>query len=191
MQKFRTAYRTVDETPHAAPRLCEHPGCVEAGEFRAPKGRDRLNEYFWFCLEHVRAYNKAWDYYAGMSQDQIEEHIRNSTTWERPTWRMGEWRNRDRYLRDRVMGDHAFGAEWSGEERAEQPPPRHRARTAEEEALSVLGLEPPVDFDRIKARYRELAKQHHPDMNGGSKQAEETLKTINQAYNTLKAAHAG
>ncbi|HYE48042.1 MAG TPA: J domain-containing protein [Azospirillaceae bacterium] len=190
MQRSRASYRTVEEPPKAALRACDHPGCCEGGEYRAPKGRDRLNEYYWFCLEHVRAYNKAWDYYAGMSQDQIEAHIRNSTTWERPTWRMGEWRNRERYLRDRAMGDFVFGAEWTGEERAEAPP-RRQPRTPEEEALAVLELEPPVDFARIKARYRELAKRHHPDANGGSKEAEETLKIINQAYNTLKAAYAG
>ena len=67
----------------------------------------------------------------------------------------------------------------------------NRMRTPEEEALSVLDLAPPVDFSQIKARYRELAKIHHPDINGGDKVAEETLKRINQAYTTLKASYGG
>ncbi len=60
------------------------------------------------------------------------------------------------------------------------------------DALGVLGLIWPVTLDIVKAKYKELAKRHHPDRNGGDKQAEETLKTINLAYATLRgklAAH--
>lgn len=177
-----------DETPKPAPRACDHPGCAEMGEFRAPKARDRLNDYWWFCLDHVRAYNKAWDFYAGMNEKEIERHVRNDTTWDRPTWPMGHWRVQERFIRDRVMGeDFAFGATWSGATRQEAN--QKKARTPEEEALAVLDLEPPVEFAAIKQRYRELAKANHPDMNGGDKLAEERLKKINQAYNTLKAAY--
>ncbi|MFV3076722.1 J domain-containing protein [Niveispirillum fermenti] len=182
---FREASRTQVRT-------CDHPGCLEAGEHRAPKGRNRLNEYFWFCLGHVREYNKSWDYYAGMSQTEIESHVRQDTTWQRPTWPMGDWRTRERNMRDKVFnGGFAFGAEWSGEEGEARRPPRHRPRTPEEEALAVLDLGPDADFATIKARYRQLAKLHHPDANGGAKEAEEKLKSINLAYNTLKAAHGG
>lgn len=181
---FREAHR-------ANVRACDHPGCVEMGEHRAPKGRDRLNEYFWFCLDHVRAYNKSWDYYAGMTQAEIEAHLRDDTTWQRPTWPMGHWKAREDALRDRAFaGDFAFGGAWDGsdsaEARAEQR--RRRARTPEELALAELELDPPVDMVRVKARYRELAKLHHPDANGGDKAAEERLKRINHAYNTLKAS---
>lgn len=172
-------------------RACEHPGCVELGEHRAPKGRDRLNEYFWFCLDHVRNYNKSWDFYAGMSEKEIEAHLRQDTTWQRPTWPMGSWKAREDAMREGVFaGDFAFGADWKGGESAEarQEMRRKRARTPEEEALAELDLEPPSDLAKIKARYRELAKMHHPDANGGDKAAEERLKRINQAYNTLKVS---
>jgi DnaJ-domain-containing protein 1 len=177
------------ETPRSQLRLCEHPGCTGHGEYRAPKGRDKLNEYWWFCLDHVREYNKSWDFYAGMTQEQIERHLRQDTTWQRPTWPMGDWRTRERNTRDKIFnGGFAFGADWSGEEtQTKRQPPRAKPRTPEEEALAVLDLPPDADFVTIKTRYRLLAKQHHPDANGGSKEAEERLKTINHAYNTLKA----
>jgi hypothetical protein len=187
MHKHRfTASLSFDELDPAAPRAraCDHPNCDGSGEYRAPKGRDRLNDYYWFCLEHVRAYNRAWDFYAGMTADQIEAHVRNDTTWQRPSWPMGDWRARERAMRERAFSD-AFGADWSGE--AAQAAPS-RPRTPEEEALAVLDLQAPVEFSQIKSRYRELVKQHHPDTHGGDKAAEETLKRINQAYNTLKAA---
>lgn len=180
-----------DFTPRPAARACDHPGCASDGEYRAPKARDRLNEYFWFCLDHVREYNKAWDYYAGMNADQIESEVRRDTTWQRPTWPLGFWAVQEKFLRDRVT--KGFGFEFgreSGQGKAEEQAQRRQtARTPEEEALAVLDLTPPVDFARIKARYRELAKLHHPDANGGNRAAEERLKDINLAYNTLKACY--
>jgi hypothetical protein len=65
------------------------PGCANAGEFRAPKSRETLNDYWWFCLEHVRAYNAGWDFYKGMSAGQIETQLRQDTGWQRPTWPLG------------------------------------------------------------------------------------------------------
>lgn len=177
----------LDETPRKQVRRCDHASCDEAGEYRAPKARDRLNDYWWFCLDHVRSYNKAWDFYAGMNEREIEGHVRSDTTWQRPTWPMGDWRTRERTIRDRVSDDEfAFGTGWNGERRQEAA--KKRPPSPEDEALAVLALEPGVDFATIKARYRELAKLNHPDMNGGDKLAEERLKRINLAYNTLKAA---
>ena len=69
-------------------RHCEHPGCEMPGEHRAPKDRS-LSDYWWFCLDHVRDYNRAWNYYAGMSEPEIELHLRNDTCWQRPTWPLG------------------------------------------------------------------------------------------------------
>lgn len=193
MQRNRVRYSTslFDEPPRAKVRCCDHPGCAGEGEYRAPKARDRLNDYYWFCLDHVREYNKAWDYYAGMSAKEIEAEVRRDTTWQRPTWKLGDWARQDKFIRDRVV--HGFGFEFgrtAGRGRAEEQAQRRAsARTPEEEALVVLDLSPPVDFARIKARYRELVKVHHPDTNGGDKAAEEKLKEINQAYNTLKACY--
>lgn len=174
------------EPPQARERACDHDGCPEAGEYRAPKSRSHLNDYYWFCLDHVRAYNKAWDFYEGMTQEEIERQVRYDTTWQRPTWKMGDWRARERALRDKAVHDAGFGAYWDG---TEAPPPQAPARGPETEALLVLDLTPPVDFATIKRRYRELAKRHHPDANGGDKRAEERLKEINQAYNTLKTSY--
>jgi hypothetical protein len=71
-------------------RTCDHPGCIGVGDFRAPKSRLDLHDYHWFCLEHVRAYNSAWNYYAEMSDVEIEAEIRHDTVWQRPSWRLGD-----------------------------------------------------------------------------------------------------
>lgn len=185
------------EGAHGHVRGCDHPGCERAGEFRAPKGRERLREYFWFCLDHVRAYNKAWDYCAGMSAEEVEALLRTDTCWQRPTWPLGDWRTetdlRDRARRAFGLGGepHAGNGTGRDESRANggagHPP---RPRTEEEQALDVLDLNGPVDFATIRARWKTLVKRHHPDANGGSREAEEKLKRINRAYGTLKASYA-
>jgi hypothetical protein len=69
------------------------PGCGAQGEYRAPKSRQNLQEYWWFCLEHVRAYNGSWDFYKGMSPGQIEAQLRADTAWQRPSWPLGRLGN--------------------------------------------------------------------------------------------------
>ena len=66
--------------------LCDHDLCTELGEYKAPKSRLQLNEYYVFCLKHVTAYNKSWDFYKGLNVDQIELSIRKDAIWDRPSW---------------------------------------------------------------------------------------------------------
>jgi hypothetical protein len=159
-------------------RGCDCPGCTQSGDYRAPKDRD-LSDYYWFCLDHVREYNKGWDYFAGLPMNEIEAHIRKATVWERPSWPFGQWRQIEQGLRDHVMRD--FFGETPGETQATPPMPK-----AERDALAVLELTPPVTFIAIRAQYKLLVKRHHPDANGGSPQSEETFKNINQAFAVLK-----
>lgn len=189
-QRARHDFHSFDR-PRVMTRACDHPGCAREGDYRAPKSRTHLNEYYWFCLDHVREYNRAWDYYAGMRPEQIEAEVRRDTTWQRPSWPLGFWATQEKFLRDRAARGFSFefGREPGAGESEERKQRRQAARTAEEDALVVLELSPPIDFARIKARYRELVKIHHPDANGGDKAAEEKLKEINQAYNTLKACY--
>lgn len=171
--------------PHL--RVCEAPGCRLQGEFRAPRARDKLDEYRWFCLEHVREYNKKWDYFAGMDADAIEKHIRADTTWRRPVWPMGAWRNGTAYV---SMKDPFGLADDAG--LGEKPPPKfdgsEQLTPAERNALDVLELSWPLTRAVVKSRYKELVKRHHPDANGGAREAEEKLKEINAAYSTLRAS---
>jgi hypothetical protein len=171
-----TIYETLDRPVRL--RGCDCPGCGETGDYRAPKTR-ALTDYYFFCLSHVRAYNAAWDYFAGMSGAEIENHIRNATVWERPTWPMGEWRVREQNLREEVLREF-FGTGAAEEPAAPPMPP------AERDALAVFELAPPVTFAVIKTQYRALVKRHHPDLHGGSRAAEEKFKGINQAFAILR-----
>jgi DnaJ-domain-containing protein 1 len=184
-----------DTATEAPLRPCDHPGCDAGGDFRAPKSRLELNAYHWFCLEHVRAYNSAWNYYAGLSDSEIEAEIRRATVWDRPTWRLGQLHAPSYGARVRDPFGFHNGANGSKEHNgAHRGNGRHagsaaHAVSARDQALAVFDLEPPFTAVRLKARYKVLVKQHHPDAHGGDKASEEKLKIINQAYATLKASY--
>jgi hypothetical protein len=170
--------------PQSAQRMCDHPGCTDEGAYRAPKSRTDLKSYYWFCLDHVRAYNASWDFYAGMTPNEIERAVRDDVTWQRETWPLGK-RMSGRPIDPGTIRD-PFGVfeDWAEENARTQ---RHsRPATPEEEAMRVMGLVGPITRDSLKIRYKQLVKLHHPDANGGAKDAEERLKQINQAYKVLK-----
>jgi hypothetical protein len=167
-------------------RPCSMPGCSASGEHRAPRSRDNLGEFYWFCLEHVREYNKSWNYCRGMSENQIEREIRDDTVWRRPTWPLGSKTAAAQRQFEAEWRAHGFGfaSDREGPDQSGQDGPA--AGTAEQQALRRMDLIPPVNLTQLKARYKELVKQFHPDANGGDKAAEERLKDINDAYTTLR-----
>ena len=175
--------RAYAPDPDAPGRPCDMPGCGAVGDYRAPKSRQSLREYWWFCLEHVRAYNAAWDFYKGMTPAQIEAELRADTHWQRPTWPLGQLGGR---LDESIRRDplHVLNAGF-------RRPDHGRDNEAETPAelrdpLAILGLGWPLTLAELKTRYKELAKRHHPDANNGDRAAEERLKTINLAYATLR-----
>jgi len=193
-RKRRPRYYEPETPPQ--PTHCQHPNCELPGVYRAPKSRTQLNEYFWFCLDHVRDYNKAWDYYAGMSQAEIERQVRNDVVGQRPTWPLGKWgahgpggrtyAPRSAFIPDDVA-EALDSAAQARKTRAREEQRRSSRLSKEDQALAILELTAPVTMDEIRARYRTLVKKLHPDANGGDKSAEERLKVVNQAYSTLKA----
>ncbi len=179
MRTFKdTFFETLDRPVKV--RLCSHPDCGQAGEYPAPKSRHQLNEYYFFCLEHVREYNKAWNYFAGLSPEQIEEYIREATVWERPSWPMSEWGMKDKHIREKAMRDACDEPPLCAESEEEALP------SAERDALATLELEFPVDFAAVKRKYRTLVKKHHPDASGGDPENEEKFKKISKAFAVLR-----
>jgi hypothetical protein len=152
---------------------------------------DRLDVYYWFCLEHVRAYNTAWNYCAGMNDAEVEANIRADAVGRRPTWPLGELGGRFSRIRfDRLREELGLFGD-GGKDRAQngrRPGNGHEVASDHGKALLLFDLAPPVTMEVLKARYKELVKLHHPDANGGDKEAEERLKLINRAYATLRDA---
>jgi len=179
----RTSFQPQTD-PRAPVRACAAEGCPEPGEFRAPKDRS-LREYLWFCLDHVREYNKGWDFYRGLGPSDIEHAIRADTGWQRPTWPLGRLGGRMRLHPERVADPLGILRDTALHEQR-RPEPRREAPPELRAALGLLDLTWPLDAAALKARYKELAKRYHPDANGGDRSAEERLKDINRAYSLLR-----
>lgn len=170
-----------DPQAAAVQYACQFPGCELEGSYRAPKSRNQLNSYLWFCLEHIREYNQAWDFFKGMSEQEIERERRADSVWQRETWPLGKDNPRAKRWRGENLQDD-FGV-FGDQAKSEAP----KAPVSEEsEALAVLGLKEPVTAQDIRAKYRTLAKELHPDANGGDPAAEERLKDVTRAYAVLK-----
>jgi DnaJ-domain-containing protein 1 len=163
--------------PKTGEQICAAEGCDALGLYRAPKSRDTLRDYHWFCLPHVRAYNAAWDYYKGMSAGEIEANLRWDTLWQRPTWPLGR-AGQATHAADSL--DQKLGIMLGIKPQASPQLPGEVS-----EALTVLGLAWPVSLTAVKSTYKKLAKRYHPDANNGDKAAEERFKSINLAYITL------
>jgi hypothetical protein len=163
-------------------RLCDMPGCRMEATHRAPKDRS-LGEYHHFCQTHVQDYNAAWDFFSGMADRDIEDHIVAALYGDRPTWRSDIYRGLDQELRAKIHATYIF------DEPEPQPNPHHEPTgNPELDALTVLGLRQPVTFAAIKTRYRELVKQYHPDSHGSTAPTQDLIKRINMAYTILKMA---
>jgi hypothetical protein len=172
---------------------CEWPDCGKPAGHRAPKGRGHEGEYWRYCLDHVRAYNQTYNYFAGMNDADVMAFQKDAVTGHRPTWRMGQ--NGGRRGAGKASRDQGFsGFEWSDPFRLfgnpgehARPEPDRPVRNAERKALHTLGLETGASRTEIKSRFKELVKRHHPDANGGDRSTEDRLKDVIQAYNYLKA----
>jgi hypothetical protein len=155
---------------------CEWPECREHGAHRAPHSRQKLRSFRWFCLLHIREYNKGWNYYEGMNEAEVEADVRLDTVWRRPSWRMGT----ARFPSSADGLNDPFGL-FEGQDGETKP----TWRSPEAEAMAVLDLSGPFTAADLKARYKKLVKRHHPDANGGDKACEERFKQISPAYETL------
>jgi hypothetical protein len=181
-------------------RPCEAPGCREAGEFRAPGARpngfDGPGDWRWFCLDHVRAFNAGYDWFEGMSAEEILRAQSPIAGWQaesrafRPTAGIADgprWADyvdpldaisaRARGVKSRAEGEAkaAMGGRFSREEAA---------------ALELMGLGSDTDRNRLRRRYSELVRRYHPDRNGGDRAHEAQLAAVVDAYQLLRKSAA-
>ena len=168
------------------PRKCDADNCEEHGIYPAPRNRVELRTYFWFCLQHVREYNKQWNYFDGLNGDALEEEIRSATTWERPSWKFGTGSaDQHRQTSHNFSSKDVFG--FFTDDNSERKKNAQRTMHADERwAWKIFNMEPCSEQAKIKEHYKKLAKLNHPDRNQGDADAEERLKEINSAYAILK-----
>ena len=180
----------------AEPRgLCAHPGCDAPAEFRAPAGRgssfDGPGEWRWLCLDHVREFNAGYNYFEGMSSDEIQAANNPYGGWDRET-RAFAHMGADGPPRWADFQDplDAIGARFR---RAAAEGPRLDGRELSEpdrKSLRILGLGTDADRRTLRRRYADLLRRYHPDHNGGDRGHEKALQAVIEAYTHLKSRPA-
>ncbi|NAZ35377.1 J domain-containing protein [Rubellimicrobium sp. CFH 75288] len=167
-------------------RVCDHPDCQERGAFRAPKSPDSLDDYWWFCKEHVREYNLKWNFFQGATEQDFLRQVENDRFWGRPTKPFGRRSEEQRaWARLGVDDPHQV----LGENATRNPGPRagtRRLPPTERRAIEILDLRDTATKSEIRKAYKALVKVLHPDMNGGDRSQEEQLSEVVWAWDQLK-----
>lgn len=179
---------------------CQSPGCNEPGQFRAPghrpNGFDGPGEYRWFCLEHVREFNSDYDWFEGMSAEEIVDAQSPAAGWRtesssfKPTAGadgLPRWADYDDPLD--AISARANGIK-SRVQREAEISMTGRFSTEEAKALDLMGLGLDTDKRKLRRRYSELVRRYHPDRNGGDRQYETRLNKVVEAYQLLRKSLA-
>ena len=160
---------------------CFKKNCSNPGVYKAPKSKDELRNYIWFCDEHIKEYNKSWDYCKNMSQREIENHIQLDTIGWRPTW---DFSTRSFNLKnfEKIISNY-----FNFFNKTKTKKNNYMYNSSLKNAFQILKINKKnVSFKAIENKYKELVKKYHPDRNKGNKIYEEKLKKINLAFSEIK-----
>tara|TARA_Y100000590_G_scaffold464544_1_gene634270 strand:- start:1357 stop:1875 length:519 start_codon:yes stop_codon:yes gene_type:complete len=163
--------------------ICEWENCKESGKFKAPLEKDNSKNYQWLCEEHIKLFNKNWNYFEGMSQDEIENFLKSDLTWHRPTQKFGSSDNFFNILWNNALSDkfNIFNSEKNFNSMKGR-----KLNEKDRDAFKIMGLEFNADWSIIQKKFKTLVKRFHPDRNAGNKEYEDKLKKITLAYSHLK-----
>ena len=170
---------------------CAVPGCDAAGEFKAPlqpANFDGPGAWRFLCLDHVREHNAKYNFFEGMSPDEISDAQSPLAGWERPSRKFAAGADPAPKWSDFVDPLDAISGRFGRiRERNGQPA---RFSKPERQALSVLGLGEDVDRHALRQTYSALVRRYHPDKNGGDRSHEARLTAVIEAYQLLRKSAA-
>ena len=163
--------------------ICEWKSCTKVCNFKAPIERDNSKNYRLLCEEHIKFFNKSWNYFEGMNQNEIENFIKSDITWHRPTQKFGSSDNFFNILWNNALNDKF---NFFKQENNINNLNGTKLYEKDKDALRIMELELNASWPIIQKRFKTLVKKFHPDKNAGNKQFEDKLKKITLAYSHLK-----
>ena len=170
---------------------CAHPGCGEPGEFKAPlepSSFDGPGSWRFLCLDHVREHNARYNFFDGMSPEEISRAQSPIAGWERPSRPFAHvGSDPPPSWSDFADPLDAIGARFATRR---ESPITSRFNRGERRALSILGLGEDAELTAVRRKYSQLVRRFHPDKNGGDRSHEKRLGEVIEAYQTLRKARA-
>lgn len=172
-------------------RECEHPGCEEAGQYRAPKSPDILDDFIWFCKDHVRQYNLKWNFFNGATEEELKKQFDKDRVWERETKPFAKKGDEERAWSrlgiddpHQVLGDNATQNPGRSITGTRKLPPTER------KAINILEAKDHWTKAEVRKQYKALIKVLHPDMNGGNRTHEDQLQEVVWAWEQIRISRA-
>ncbi len=163
--------------------ICEWDKCKEVGSFKAPAEKDNSKNFKWLCKEHIKLFNKNWNYFEGMTQNEIENFLKSDVTWHRPTQQFGSSDNFFNILWNNTLDDKF---KIYKDDKLFNLKKRKKLSEKDKDAFKIMELELTADWSMIQKKFKTLVKKFHPDKNSGNKKYEDKLKKITLAYSHLK-----
>lgn len=168
-------------------RKCEHAGCTEPGQYRAPKSPDTLDDYWWFCKEHIREYNLKWNFFSGQTEEELQQSIDSARVWDRPTKPFNKTTEEGRaWARLGVEDPHEILGENSTRNPGRSITGTRKLPPTERQALDILDAKDHWTRAEIRKQYKSLVKDLHPDMNAGKREDEDRLQEVVWAWDQIK-----
>ena len=161
--------------------ICEWESCREIGEFKAPTEKDNSRNFKWLCIIHIKLFNKNWNYFHGMSQNEIENFIKSDLTWHRPTQKFS---SADNFFN--ILWNNALSDKFKIFQEDVSHALYKKLCEKDKDAFIIMDLDSNADWTTIQKRFKTLVKKFHPDKHSGNKQYEDKLKKITLAYSHLK-----
>ena len=162
--------------------ICEWDKCSKTGMYKAPVEKDNSKKFRLFCLEHIKIFNKNWNYFSDMNENEIEYFIKSDLTWHKPTKSFGSSENFFNILWGNALEDKFNIFKNSNNKDFKKTNLSEKDRYA----LEILGLKYETKWSDIQKKFKTLVKKYHPDKNHGSKKYEDILKKVTLAYSQLK-----
>lgn len=170
-------------------RVCETPDCQEAGKYRAPKNPDVLDDFYWFCKDHVREYNLGWNFFDGTTEAEINAQQSKDRVWERETSSMKKSDEQRAWARLGVDAPHqVLGVNATQNPGKSITGSTRKLPATERKAIDILEAKDHWSKPEIRKAYKKLIKVLHPDMNGGDRSQEEQLGEVVWAWDTIKSS---
>ena len=161
--------------------ICDWNNCLEEGSYKAPLEKDNSKKYRMLCLNHVKEFNKNWNYFEGMNDDQIYEFVKSDMTWHKPTQSFG---SSDNFFT--ILWNNALKDELNKNNGKFDHMKKFKFNHNDVKAFGILGISIGIKWEKVQEKFKKLVKKYHPDMNAGSKKYEDKLKIITLAYTQLK-----
>ena len=132
--------------------ICDWHNCKEIGSYKAPVEKDNSRSYRYLCLEHIKIFNKNWNYFSDMNEEQIEYFIKSDLTWHKPTKSFGSSENFFKILWNNALDDKINIFQNSEFKEFK----KSKLSEKDRHALEVLGLKYEVKWPDIQKKFKGL-----------------------------------